>query len=89
MTNQDLLIQTVLQGKCAVSAYGDKLIKEEKAGEDITCCTKKLTLMVLWIDVLERYNCQMYGTATEGKFQCLTEEQAMVLVGKLQQLISA
>ena len=87
MTNQDLLIDTVLRAKCTAAYMGEKLINQEKAGEDIICCTKKMTLLMLWIEILETYNCQMYETTTVGKFQCLTETEAMVLVGKLKLLI--
>jgi len=88
MTNQDLLIDTVLRAKCAVTYYAEKLLNQEKAGENIDCCVKKLTLINIWIEILEEYNCQMYETTTEDKFQCLTEAEAMVLVGKLKKLTS-
>ena len=89
MTNQDLLIQTVSKAKCTVACLGDMFIKQEKAGEDISCCVKKMTLLNRWIEILETYNCQMYETDTEGKFQCLTESEAMLLVSKVNVLIAA
>jgi hypothetical protein len=89
MTNQDLLIQTITQAKCTSAYLADKYIKQEKTGDSIDCCVKKLTLINRWIEILETYNCQMYETTTEGKFQCLTEEEAMLLVGKVKLFISA
>ena len=87
MTNESLLIDTVLRAKCTVAYYSEKLLNQEKSGENITCGVKKLFLLNVWIEILEEYNCQMYETTTEDKFQCLTEAEAMVLVGKLKLLI--
>ena len=88
MTNQDTLIQTVLQAKCAIAAFSEKILNQEKSGDNIDCCVRQLTLANVWVEILEEYNCQMYETTTEDKFQCLTEAEAMVLVGKLKILIS-
>jgi hypothetical protein len=88
MTNQDILRDTVLRAKCSAAYTGESLIQQEKAGENITCCVKKLTLLVRWIEILETYNCQRYETTTEGKFQCLTEAEAMALVAKVKSFIS-
>lgn len=89
MTNQDLLIQTVLQAKCVSAYLSDNLIKQENGGDSIKCGVKKLTLINRWIDILETYNCQMYVITTEDKFQCLTETEAMLLVAKVNLFIKS
>jgi len=86
MTNQTQIFDTVLQGKFTAACWSNTFLQQEKAGEDITCCVKKLRLLIRWVDILERFYCQEYQTTTEGKFECLTEQQAMVLVGKLKLL---
>ncbi len=86
-TLQSQIETAVLRGKCQVSHLTNKLIKQEKSGDNITCCTSGLKLLVRWIEVLENFYCQHYQTSGEDKFQCLTESEAMVLVGKLNKLV--
>ena len=88
MTNQDLLIQTILRAKGYSGELAYKLSKQDKGGENIDCCIKKLTLLNRWIEILETYNCQMYEITTEDKFQCLTESEGMALVAKLKKFIA-
>lgn len=83
MTNQDTIITTVLQAKCTLICWGDTFIKREKSGDDITCCTMKLTLLAKWIDILEDFLCQFYNSGVDDPFVCLTEEEAMEFVGKV------
>jgi hypothetical protein len=86
MTNQTEIYNAVLQGKHTAACWANNFIQQEKGGQDIACCVKKLRLLIRWVDVLERFYCQEYQVTTEGKFECLTEQEAMVLVGKLKLL---
>lgn len=87
MTNQDLIIQTILQSKCTLICWGDSLIKQEKGGDNIACGETKLVLLSKWIDILEDFLCQFYNSGVDDPFVCLTEEEAMELVGKIKILI--
>ena len=88
MTNQDLIIQTVLQAKCTAACWGDNAIKQSKSGDDITCCMKQIRLLCKWISILEDFLCQFYSsTDPKTAFICLTEEEALELVGKVKILI--
>jgi hypothetical protein len=84
MTNQDLLIQTVLQAKCYLMTTGSTQIDKSNGGGDIDSCQiDNLFVLNAWIEVLERYNCQFYITTTEDNFECLTEAEAMALIAKV------
>lgn len=88
MTNQDLIIQTVLQAKCTAACWGDNAIKKEKSGEDVTCCVKEIRLLSKWYSILEDFLCQFYeSTDPTTAFICLTEDEALELVGKVKILI--
>ncbi len=88
MNSQDLLIQTVLQAKCTATNMADDLINKNKSGDNMDCCMKELSLLVHWIDILERYNCQKYINTAEDRFQCLTDAEAMELIGKVKIFIA-
>lgn len=85
-TIQDDIFMTVLKAKCTSAAWGSMFVKQEKAGDDITCCTKKLRLLNRWIEVLEGYYCQAFDYTSEDRYQCLTQEEAIELVGKVKVL---
>ena len=88
MTNQDLIIQTVLQAKCTAACWGDNALKQENSGQDIICCVKKLQVLTKWISILEDFLCQFYSSANPATaFICLTEDEALELVGKTKILI--
>ena len=88
MTNQDTLIQTISQAKCTIANMASDFVKQEKAGDDISCCSKKMRLLVRWVEILEDFNCYFYDTSLTDPYQCLTESEAMELVGKAKLLIS-
>lgn len=84
MTNQDLLIQTVLQAKCYLTETGHTLFQRNSGGENVGQCELDNQFVLnVWIEVLERYNCQFYVTTTEDNFECLTEAEAMALIAKV------
>ncbi len=88
MTNQDLITNTILRAKCTLACWSDTALKKEGGGENITCAVLKMTLLVKWIDVLEDFLCQFYSSADSSTaFICLTEEEALLLVGKVKILI--
>lgn len=84
MTNQDLIRQTVLQGKCTLACWGANAINQEKGGDDIKCCLKEMYLLNKWVEILQDYYCQYYESADPATaFICLTEAEALELVGKV------
>lgn len=88
MTNQDLIIQTVLQAKCTAACWGYNAIQQEKGGDDTICCLKKIRVLCKWYSILEDFLCQFYNsTNPTTAYICLTEEEALELVGKVKILI--
>ena len=88
MTNQDLIIQTVLQAKCTAACWGYDAIQQEQGGQDIKCCMKTIRLLTKWYSILEDFLCQFYESEDpDTAFICLTEEEALELVGKVKILI--
>nr|WP_298657528.1 hypothetical protein [uncultured Flavobacterium sp.] len=90
MTNQDLITQTVLQAKCTAACWGYTSIQQEKGGDDIQCCLTKIKVLTKWYSILEDFLCQFYESEDpDTAFICLTEEEALELVGKVKTLIKA
>lgn len=83
MTVQDEIIKAVLIGKCTSGCWAYNFIQQEKSGDNIDCCVSKLKLLNKWIQILEKYYCEVY---TLDVTPCLTESDALQLVGKLNQL---
>jgi len=89
MTNQDLIRQTVLQGKCTLACWGHSAIQQENGGENINCNLKEMYLLNKWNEILETYYCQKYDSVDpDTAFICLTEEEALELVGKVKIFIA-
>lgn len=88
MTNQDLITQTILQAKCTAACWGYDAILQEKGGENIDCCMTKIRVLCKWYSILEDFLCQFYESEDpDTAFICLTEEEALELVGKVKILI--
>jgi len=84
VTNQDLIRQTVLQGKCTLVCWGSNALSAEDGGDDTKCCLKDMYLLNKWTSILEDFYCQFYeSTDPDTAFICLTEEEALQLVGKV------
>ncbi len=84
MTNQELITQTILQAKCTVACWGYNAIQKEKGGDNIRCCMKDIRLLAKWYSILEDFLCQFYNSEDPTTaFICLTEDEALELVGKI------
>lgn len=89
-TVQDNLIISVLRAKCYAACWGSKLIDQEKAGEDITCCEKELFIFIELIQIMDRSYCQYYGENgnLDPEDPCLTEVEMQTLLGKIKKYYS-
>ena len=87
MTTQDRIIEAVLMGRCTSGCWADTFIKQEKGGDNISCCMTKLKLLIVWIEILEKYYCDIYTLLLDES--CLTEDEAVELSAKVKKLIRA
>lgn len=65
------------------------LTNQSKYGSDIDCCQKKMILLVIWVRMAEKYNCDMFddnGNITDAT-SCLTMEQMEKLLAKMEGMI--
>ncbi len=90
MTIQDQIIQTVLSAKCTAVCWAMNNIDREKYGQDISCCEMRMLLLVKWTNALQSYyfdNYNGYVGQIEPTIDCLTADQATLLMGKINILI--
>jgi len=89
-TTQDNIILTMLKAKCYAACWGSKLIDQEKAGEDITCCEVELFVFIELIQVMDRSYCLYYGE--NGNLSptdpCLTQLEMQNLLGKIKKYMA-
>jgi hypothetical protein len=80
MTIQDNIVQVVLQAKCTAVCMMDNALKQQKGGDNVDCCYKKISLLTKWIDILEHYYCNVYQLSVDP---CITEAKMLNLLGKV------
>lgn len=77
---------TISLGKDTAIAWANNYITRESLGDQLGCCELKLVVLTQWICMLSEYLEDSFdenGYVIEDATTCLTQDEAMVLVGKI------
>ena len=93
MALQDDISNLVLQGKCVATCWAsNNLIKSDKYGENIGCCTTRVILLTKYVDILESYYFLNYdpnsGRLATPTITCIDDLTIQKMMGLVKGLIN-
>ena len=89
MTFYQNISTAITTAKALAVTNGLKFIANENAGGQNGCCELKMTVLTMWICILDGYKCQNFdadGNPRTPDYECTTMAQALELIGKINTL---
>lgn len=86
MTVYQEISAAITLGKTTAMSWADGYIVKVALGDKLGCCELQLVVLTEWLDMLENYLDTAFdadGNAITPDLVCLTEAQALLLVGKI------
>lgn len=89
MTTYQQIEAAITAGKALAITWASNFINNDSYGEKNGCGPLQLVVLVDWIEILDDYATENFdadGNAVTPSFDCLTFDQAMLLVAKINNL---
>ena len=89
MTVYDTIQAAITKGRLLAIEHGLEFIATSQNGGQSGCCELKMCVLVQWVCILEGFICQNYdstGVPRVADYECLTQDQALELVSKINKL---
>lgn len=89
MNVNEQISNAISSGETTARAWADSFITKQSQGDELGCCQLKLVVLTGWICTLSDYLDEAFdsdGNLVEEPNTCITLDEAMVLVGKINSL---